>query len=155
MGCGRRKRSRLGPARLLRRSSHQQTKGRVHSELLNWSAGNLEWRFLKLPVASFGYNFRIARPELTFSRFHTARWNRTPVSPPIHRRSRAPISKGQNGRWLLVQNLVSIRRRAGTADPAEHSCKVLLRLESARYSDIKKSHFRFAQHLLGTLYPLA
>jgi hypothetical protein len=22
--------------------------------------GNLEWRFLKLPVASFGYNFRIA-----------------------------------------------------------------------------------------------
>jgi len=62
---------------------------------------------------------------------------------------------GQNGRWLLAQNLVSIRGRAGTADLAEHSCKVLLRLESARYRDIKNRHFRFAQHLLGTLYPLA
>jgi len=32
--------------------SHQQTKS--HGELLNWSRpGDLEWRFPKLPVASF------------------------------------------------------------------------------------------------------
>jgi hypothetical protein len=33
--------------------------------------------------------------------------------------------------------------------------QVLLRLESARYSDIKNPHFRFVQHLLVMLYPLA
>jgi len=59
MWCARGKHSRLGPARLLSPVSHQQTKSGVLGELLNWSAGNLEWRFLKLPVASFGYNFRI------------------------------------------------------------------------------------------------
>jgi len=33
---------------------------------------------------------------------------------------------------FLAQNLASILRGAGTANPAEHACKVLLRFESAR-----------------------
>ena len=116
---------------------------RVHkscpSIVMSRVTGNLEWRFLKLPVASFGYNFRIADHPAPIPRV----WIASPNQP------------GRDTRCLLAQNLVSIRRRAGTADPAEHPCEVLLRLESARYSYIKNPHFRFAQHLLGTPYPLA
>ena len=54
----------------------------------------------------------------------------------------------------LAKNLVSILRRARTADPSEHPREVLLRFESARHGDIKNPHLGFAQHLLGTLYPL-
>src|SRR5215471_19152647 len=58
---------------------------------------------------------------------------------------------GPDARWLLAQNLVSILRRAGTADPAEHPREVLLRFESARHGDIKNPHLGLAQHLLFTL----
>ena len=60
-----------------------------------------------------------------------------------------------DARWLLAQNLVSILCRAGTADPAKHPRKVLLRFESARDGDIKNPHLGLAQHVLCTLYPLA
>src|SRR5215469_1039241 len=62
---------------------------------------------------------------------------------------------GVDARGVLAQGIVSILRRACTANPAEHPRKVLLRFESARHGDIKNPHLGFAQHLLGTLYPLA
>jgi len=57
--------------------------------------------------------------------------------------------------FFLAQNLVSILRRAGSADPAEHKCKVLLGFKTASYGDIQHSRLAHAQHLLRTLYPLA
>src|SRR5215469_14905788 len=69
--------------------------------------------------------------------------------------SMVPNQSGLDTRWLLAQNLVSILRRAGTANPAEHARKVLLRFEPACDGDIKNPHLRLAQHLLCTLYPLA
>ena len=69
--------------------------------------------------------------------------------------SMVPNQSGLDTRWLLAQNLVSILRRAGTANPAEHARKVLLRFEPACDGDIKNPHLGLAQHLLCTLYPLA
>ena len=69
--------------------------------------------------------------------------------------SMVPNQSGLDTHWLLAQNLVSILRRAGTANPAEHARKVLLRFESACDGDIENPHLGLAQHLLCTLYPLA
>ena len=65
------------------------------------------------------------------------------------------IKLGPDARWLLAQNLVTILPGASTADLPEHPGKVLLRLEATRHGDIKNPHLGLAQHLLGTLYPLA
>jgi len=51
--------------------------------------------------------------------------------------------------------LVSILRRACTANPAEHPRKVLLRFETAGHGDIQDTCLRRAQHLLRTLYSVA
>ena len=60
-----------------------------------------------------------------------------------------------DARWLLAQGLVSILRRAGTANPAEHPRKVLLRFEATGHGDIQDTRLRRAQHLLRTLYSVA
>jgi hypothetical protein len=56
---------------------------------------------------------------------------------------------------LLAEDLISIRRRTSSGQPAEHTCKVLLGLESARHSDVENPRFGVAQHLLCTLYSKA
>src|SRR5215469_16527406 len=71
-----------------------------------------------------------------------------------YRPFRADQARQPRRDWSLAQNLVSILRRAGPADPTEHPREVLLCLESARYCDIKNPHLGLAQHVLCTLYPL-
>src|SRR5215469_7016897 len=72
-------------------------------------------------------------------------------------------ASGNRGRLILAtrchrrlaHNLVSILRRAGTADPSEHPRKMLLRFESACDGDIQNTRLSLAQHLLRTLYSVA
>jgi len=54
----------------------------------------------------------------------------------------------------VVQKLLGKFRRAGSADPAEHSRKMLLRFEAARDRDVQDTLLGRAQQLLRTFDPM-
>src|SRR5258708_17416673 len=54
----------------------------------------------------------------------------------------------------MPQKFLPIFRRADSAHPAEHPCKVLLRFEPAGHRDVQNTRLGGAQHFLGTLYPM-
>src|SRR5215469_11290877 len=64
-------------------------------------------------------------------------------------------STGSGCPLAFSSGLVSILRRACTANPAEHPRKVLLRFETACHGDIQDTRLRRAQQLLRTLYSVA
>src|SRR5882762_282017 len=56
--------------------------------------------------------------------------------------------------YSMPQKFLAIFCRAGSAHPAEHSCKVLLGFEAAGHRDVQDTRLARAQHFPRTLHPM-